>query len=105
MFILAGVFKFQSQDGMSVDPYWNQNLISITVCLRQAREILPDKSDKTAIEENNDDKFSQLMRSKAVHLLALFVIVYIGVEVTVGGIIFVIYMIVTSLITINQDGL
>ena len=36
------------------------------------------------------------MRSKAVHLLALFVIVYIGVEVTVGGIIFVIYMIVTS---------
>ena len=31
--------------------------------------------------------------------------VYIGVEVTVGGIIFVIYMIVTSLITINQDGL
>ena len=78
------------------------NEVSITVCLRQAGEILPDK---TAIEENSDDKFSQLMRSKAVHLLALFVMVYIGVEVTVGGIIFVIYMIVTSLITINQDGL
>ena len=35
------------------------------------------------------------MRSKAARLLALFVIVYIGVEVTIGGIIFVIYMIVT----------
>ena len=26
------------------------------------------------------------MRTKAVHLLALFLVVYIGVEVTVGGI-------------------
>ena len=75
-----------------------------TVCLRRAGEILPDRN---AIEENNDDKFAQLMRSKTVHLLALFVMVYIGVEVTIGGIIFVNYMIFNSLITvtINQDGL
>ena len=56
----------------------------MTVCLRRAGEVLPDKP----IEENNDDKFGQLMRSKTVHLLALFVMVYIGVEVTIGGIIF-----------------
>jgi len=66
MVILAGVFRFQPQD----------------VCLRRAGEILPDN---TAIEETNDDKFGQLMRNKAVHLLALFLMVYIGVEVTIGG--------------------
>jgi fucose permease len=59
----------------------------MTVCLRRAGEILPDKP----IEEYNDDKFGQLMRSKAVHLLALFVMVYIGVEVTIGGIVFVLH--------------
>jgi len=58
--------------------------ISITVCLRRAGEIVPDN---TAIEENNEDKFSQLMRNKTVHLLALFFVIYIGVEVTIGGMI------------------
>ena len=61
----------------------NKNENSITACLRRAGEILPDN---TAIEENSDEKFSQLMRNKTVHLLALFVMVYIGVEVTIGGI-------------------
>ena len=56
----------------------------ITVCLRQAGEILPDK---TEIEENNENKFSQLMRNKTVHLLALFLMFFIGIEVTIGGII------------------
>ena len=56
----------------------------LTVCLRRAGEIIPDK---TAIDEDNDDdKFGQLMRNKTVHLLALFLMVYIGVEVTIGGI-------------------
>ena len=63
----------------------------ITACLRRAGEILPDK---TANEESNDDKFGQLMRNKTVHLLALFLMVYIGVEVTIGGMILVNYMIV-----------
>ena len=72
------------------------NYFYITVCLQRAGEILPDK---TAIEENNDDKFGQLMRNKTVHLLAFFLMVYIGVEVTIGGIIFGDYLIVKSLIT------
>ena len=72
------------------------NYFYITVCLQRAGEILPDK---TSIEENNDDKFGQLMRNKTVHLLAFFLMVYIGVEVTIGGKIFINYMIVTSLIT------
>jgi fucose permease len=56
----------------------------LTACLRRAGELL---SDRVASEELHDDKFSQLMRKKTVHLLALFLVVYIGVEVTIGGII------------------
>ena len=44
--------------------------------------------DRNGIEENNDGKFSQLMRNKTVHLLALFLVLYLGVEVTIGGMIF-----------------
>jgi fucose permease len=60
--------------------------VFITVCLPRAGEILPDK---TANDENNDDKFGQLMRNKTVHLLALFLMVFIGVEVTIGGIFYI----------------
>jgi fucose permease len=50
-------------------------------CLAQGGEIIPDKPDNSAEE----GKYSQLMRLKAAHLLALFLLVYIGVEVTIGG--------------------
>ena len=58
-------------------------------------------------EENNDDKFGQLMRKKTVHLLALFLMVYIGVEVTIGRTILVNCMILSQphITLVNQDGL
>ena len=62
-----------------------KKLIYITVCLRRAGEIHPDK---IAIEENNENKFGQLMRNKTLHPLVLFLVVYIGVEGTIGGIVF-----------------
>ena len=62
-----------------------KKLIYITVCLRRAGEIHPDKN---AIEENNENKFGQLMRNKTLHPLVLFLVVYIGVEGTIGGIVF-----------------
>ena len=37
-------------------------------------------------EFQHDDKFGQLMKNKTVHLLALFLVVSMGVEVTIGGI-------------------
>ena len=55
------------------------------MCLLRAGEIF---LDKTAVDENNDDKFGQLMRNITVHLLALFLMVYIEVEVTIEGMIF-----------------
>ena len=54
----------------------------ITDCLREVGEIVPDK---TADEEDDKGKFTQMMTYKAVHLLSLFLVVYIGVEVTIGG--------------------
>ena len=80
MVILAGVFRFQTQDGNVYEPILtpikNDLKFFITVCLRRAGEIFPDM---TAVDENNDDKFGQLMRNKS--------------------------MIFMSLITVNQDGL
>ena len=89
MVILAGVFRFQTQDGKVYELIPTRikfdERFFITVCLLRAGEIFPDK---TATDENNDDKFGQLMRNKTVHLLAIFLMVYIGVEVTIGGMIF-----------------
>lgn len=54
--------------------------IKLTECLRQAGEVVPDES-----EEIHDNKFGQLMKNKTAHLLAFFLMIYIGVEVTIGG--------------------
>ncbi len=39
----------------------------------------------TAKSATGDSTFSQIVRSKAVHYLAFFLLVYVGVEVTIGG--------------------
>ena len=39
----------------------------------------------TAKNTTDDSTFSQIIRSKRVHLLAFFLLVYVGVEVTIGG--------------------
>ena len=67
-------------------------------CLRRAREIHPVKISSEEVNENG--KFSQIIMNRTVHLLSIFLMIL--VEVTIGGIHFVNYMIVTSLITVNQ---
>ena len=57
---------------------------SISECLQEAGEVVP-KSDKT--EEIHDNKFGDLMKNKTVHSLSLFIMVYVGVEVAIGGMI------------------
>jgi len=44
--------------------------------------VVPDKTE----EIQHGNKFGQLMKNKSVHLLALFLIVHMGVEITIGGI-------------------
>ncbi|PPQ80104.1 hypothetical protein CVT25_001472 [Psilocybe cyanescens] len=76
--ILVAVFRFRGQDE----------------CLRESGEIVPEPVQTTV----GDSKYSQMLRLKAVHLLALFLILYIGVEVTIGG------WIVTFMIVVRGGG-
>ena len=53
---------------------------SITIeCLAQ----IGQAADETGISE--ESKIRQIVRIRAVHLLALFILVYVGVEVTIAG--------------------
>ena len=56
----------------------------ITECLQKAGEVVPE-SNKT--EEIHDNKFGDLVKNKTVHFLSLFIMVYAGVEVAIGGMI------------------
>ncbi|KAF8911672.1 MFS general substrate transporter [Gymnopilus junonius] len=60
--VLARVFRFRTQDE----------------CLVEAGETLPEESSEEV-------GYKQILQLKAVHLLAIFLILYIGVEVTIGG--------------------
>ena len=59
----------------------------ISACLRRAGEIHPTKS--VSEEVNDNGGFSQFIRNRTVHLLSIFLMLYLGVEVTIGGILFV----------------
>ena len=66
----------------------------ITACLRRAGEIHHVKSSSEEVNDNG--KFSQIIMNRTVHLLSIFLTIYVGVEATIGGILFVDYMIVTQ---------
>ena len=72
----------------------------IMACLRRVGEIHLVKSSSKEVNDNG--KFSQIIMNRTVHLLSIFLMIYIEVEVTIGGIHFLNYMIVTSQITVNQ---
>ncbi|PFH48891.1 hypothetical protein AMATHDRAFT_148904 [Amanita thiersii Skay4041] len=54
----------------------------VFLCLSDSGYEVPKKNidDKGAIE-----KIREIMKTKAVHLIAFFILVYVGVEVTIGG--------------------
>lgn len=52
-------------------------------CLREAGEDIPDKHSEGS--NASQGKFGQLMSLKIVHVLSAFIIVYVGTEVTIGG--------------------
>jgi fucose permease len=78
------VFRFQGQDGTSLSPFGTDTdrALIITDCLREVGEVIPDKAAEDVAEKG---KFSQMMSYKAVHLLSLFLLIYVGAEVTIGG--------------------
>jgi fucose permease len=53
-------------------------------CLRSAGEPVFESTTENA-EERNKPSLQKVFKMKAVHLLAFFVLIYVGVEVTIGG--------------------
>lgn len=58
---------------------YEPSVILETECLKLAGEVIPDR---VAGEEGT---FKDVMNCQAVHLLAFFILIYVGVEVTIGG--------------------
>jgi fucose permease len=78
--ILFVVFRFKTQDGTFLSLWVLAGThLSIPECLIEIGQ--------TAMEQgtSNQSTFRQILSQKTVHLLAFFILVYVGVEVTVGG--------------------
>ena len=52
----------------------------IVVCLREGGEPVEAVSG-----DDGQARFRQIMTNRSVHLLAFFILFYVGVEVTIGG--------------------
>jgi fucose permease len=81
--LLICVFKFKTQDGeLSIpSPFNTSDFVYCrdSECLAQIGQVAEEK------EGNNDSKYKEMFRLKALHLLSFFILVYVGVEVTIGG--------------------
>ena len=81
--ILAAVFKGKSQHGQFVVHFsWLQltDAFSLLECLQSIGQATVAES-----ESSSGDKYRQIMRQKVLHLLAFWGMLYVGIEVTIGG--------------------
>ena len=51
-------------------------------CLQEIGQPPPEKTKES---EAGMNKYKQVFRLRAVHLMAFFILTYVGVEVTIGG--------------------
>ena len=56
--------------------------MSLTDCLAEVGQAPPEK---TKDSEAGVNKYKQIARLPAVHLMAFFILTYVGVEVSIGG--------------------
>ncbi|KAG9313550.1 MFS general substrate transporter [Chiua virens] len=93
--LLIVVFRLKSQDGAFIDhptPRMRRSLVR-QECLTQIGQPAGERG------ENENSHFRQILSLKDVHLLAVFILVYVGVEVTLGG-----SWIVTYIIDVRGGG-
>ncbi|PPQ86680.1 LOW QUALITY PROTEIN: hypothetical protein CVT25_006755 [Psilocybe cyanescens] len=108
--VLVVVFKLKRQDGETVLQR-EKILLTFNVslpgpsffvgnldCLKEAGEHIPEKTAAQEEQDQGNSTFKTVMRTRAVHLLAFFILVYVGVEVTIGG------WIVTFIIDVRGGG-
>lgn len=55
-----------------------------TVCLAE----IGQEPQEHINANHQDSKYRQIFRLRALHLIAIFIFVYVGVEVTIGGVSF-----------------
>jgi hypothetical protein len=84
--LLICIFKFKTQDGEFTFPYLPENMPKLnfmfwydTECFAQIGQTAEEK------ELVGGSKYKEMFKLKALHTLALFTLVYVGVEVTIGG--------------------
>lgn len=53
--------------------------------MEEAGEIIREKSKEEDGQSTGKGTFKTVMTTRVVHLLAIFILVYVGVEVTIGG--------------------
>lgn len=58
---------------------------SLAVCLAEIGEPLPERTE-TEGGKAGQSSFRQIMGMKVIHLMSVFILVYVGVEVTFGGV-------------------
>ena len=73
------VFRFRSHDGEYVVFMTLGSTDSLSECLTRIGQQPQEKSTST------DNNFKQIFRQKNVHILAVFSLIHVGVEVTIGG--------------------
>jgi fucose permease len=82
--LLICIFRFKTQDGKSDVFLFSENVQSHDApcgseCLAQIGQDVGEKETVVG------SKYREMFKLKALHLLAFFILVYVGVEVTIGG--------------------
>lgn len=74
------VFRLETQESkiLSLDKVEPLTIFTIDAFIKSGQAVAP-------AEPTRDNLYSQIFRIRALHLLAFFSIVYVGVEVTLGG--------------------
>lgn len=82
LLILMTVFRFKKQDGESTWVSFSYVQLLNTVCIAVLAEAGIAPAEVGTVDRS---KYRQVFGIKTVHFLALFTLVYVGFEVTVGG--------------------
>lgn len=101
--VLALVFRGRTQDGEScpysctrsnillthfIIRFWHRDtfLSFLSFCKRHAAECMAEAGQPPSeVSSERDSKYKQILGLKVVHALAIFTLVYVGTEVTLGG--------------------
>lgn len=85
--VLTGVFRFRRQEGAQ-----RSCMLCIAMLTERRSEVLAEagqeqQAEPTTVDDHGQDRnqYGQIMRQRVVQLLALFCLIYVGVEVTLGG--------------------